>query len=162
MAGCLPQQAGAKLFETQSALGSQITLPSLVSPPPSAPRVAKREREEEERGRWLVIRQQSQLALDQHPPSPAGTCWGSARCSALQKKRNYTTSQGAASCGGSRRVSLRGSEKLTSLATQFDSIRTSHDEDGKYHRHCLFPGTRKAKYVLSHLKGQTGYNGGRR
>lgn len=55
-------------------------------------RLEREKKGKKERGRWLVIHQHSQLALDQHPPSPAGTCWQSARCSTLQKIDNITRS----------------------------------------------------------------------
>lgn len=100
MAGCLLQQAGAKLFETQSVFGSQITIRFLVSPrlspPGSAACVAgmkeeeggkkKEEREREERkkeaGGWSSISTASWRRINTHQvqEAPVGSLQGAAHC----------------------------------------------------------------------------------
>lgn len=90
MAGCLLQQAGAKLFETQSVFGSQITIRFLVSPrlspPGSAARVAglkeKKKGRKKEAGGWSSINTASWRWINTHQvqQAPVGSLQGAAHC----------------------------------------------------------------------------------
>lgn len=106
LAGCLPRQAGAKLFENQSVFGSQITIRSLVSPrsllldrqlaSQAWGGEQKKKREKKERGWWFGHPAMQPAGVGSTPTKSSRHLLGA--CKVQHTAKNRWTSQGIASC----------------------------------------------------------------
>lgn len=133
--GRLPPAAGrcqALWNPISSLLSDHYPLLSLSSPLSSSigssrckqgEKKKREEEREEERGRWLVIHQHSQLALDQHPPSPAGTCWEV--CKVQHTAKNRQPHKERLHVEAWKLVSMKGSESLPSTKDNYTSLQCS-------------------------------------